>query len=310
MAIRLAFALMSFGALAMAHSLIYSNFTMPREAYEALGDDGINDLRGLAFEYCKQMCIHEFGRDPSCCQWADITGNHGKIWSDKRIDILSTSDLVYTDIETGPEKPAYTFFERSCNPSDASIQIALLQGVEISSTFQWSVTWGISSTTSIEMSVGVPDISQTKYSESITLSFSKTETQSTTNTRTIGTTHTITIPPQHFIKATLDVIETDVSARWTADIKMTGYAVLGLDLGGGATTLAPVTSMYGNIPGFNCWCEATEEHGFCTAPFCTAKASGVYTGVWGQKDYLNIEQFDECPHQSDETQDKPFLQYI
>lgn len=248
----------------------------------------VKNLNDLAHAFYDKMC-RDAGRSPGCYKYVDIEGKQDSNWPQRRVDVISVDNLQYSVIQT-VDQPSLILSQDYCNSLSADGSFRFSKGAETSSTCSWSVTSGISSTTSIEISESIPALGGTKFTESINLSLSSTTSQSTSHKDTWSIDATVPAPAHTYVNATYAVIEHDYSASWTANILIRGCANVWFNdkINDHWEWWYGIDNVYGGVPGFSCWYQdppAGQDE--CLGCYCTYEATGTYYGIGGATAHLS-----------------------
>lgn len=151
--------------------------------------------------------------------------NFFKKYKGKKINakVLKISfDPDYTDEKSVGE----IFTSRFNNDTDGVGSSTFIRSHETSSSFSWSITKGIELGIKQEITVGLPGTfeSKTEFSASLSVSSTNEETKSETDTWEID--RDITISPHTNIEMSWIIYESKLTAKFNADIEISGYFIL------------------------------------------------------------------------------------
>ncbi len=151
---------------------LYGNVSkkLSNEVYGSSAYADIKNLQDLASAYFNGVC-RENGRSDGCYKYVDIDGKQDSNYPYRRVDVIDTSNLVYSVLQQ-IQKPSLVLSQDYCNSLDEAGSFEFHKTTTTTSQFTWSVTQGLTSTNEISVKVGVPELLETQYSESIQLSFS------------------------------------------------------------------------------------------------------------------------------------------
>jgi hypothetical protein len=266
-------------------------------------DSQIKNLDNIAVEFFNNICRQQ-GRSDGCYKYVDLYGKADRNWPSRRVDVVDISKLAYSVVQS-ISQPSFILSEDYCNSLSESGSFRFTKTKSVSSTCSWTVTSGIQYQNSISATVGIPELAQTSFSESINMNFASTSSQSTTHVDSWEIDTVVPVPPFTYVNATYAVIEQDFDCTWTAEIKIRGCANVWFNdkVNGHWEWWYMVSEIYSTLPGFTCWDEPESEGGdVCDRSFCFYQSAGRYYGIGGASAHLNTDS-DSCKKQ------ELFLQY-
>ncbi|CDW91853.1 UNKNOWN [Stylonychia lemnae] len=255
-------------------------------SYGQAGYADIKNLQDLANEYFNTIC-RQNGRDNGCYKYVDIQGQQDHNWPQRKVEVMDVAQLKY-DVKQKITRPSLVLSQDYCNSLSKDGSFNFEKSTTTSTTCTWSVTEGLSYQNSVSVKVSIPELAETSFSESITLSMSSTQSQSTTHTDNWQISTTVPVPSQTYVNATYTVIESDFDTAWTADVTIRGCANVWFNdkIDGHWEWWHGVTMVYANVPGFSCYSQGNDP---CTDQYCTYQAKGTYYGIGGAAAHLDTD---------------------
>eukprot|EP00347_Sterkiella_histriomuscorum_P015507 403356768 len=274
---------------AMAQDLV----GQPKEPITAAmyGDDtksDIADLYHISEQFVDGICVKN-GKRPGCWQWVDLEGNNDRESKFGKVVVIAYDEPTYSS-KTRIDKPGKIFEQGYCNQLEKDTTFVFETTYSASSTCSWSVTQGMTFTSSISASIGIPFVSA-EVKEKLVLDYSTTNSQEYKHAESQTFTYNIPAPGKTQVNATILANDINYQADWTANITMQGCVNARFHdrIQGEYIWWYGIAQVFGNVQGFKCWETKVPDIDYCLNQFCTFQAKGTYTGLGGVASALKQE---------------------